>query len=140
MKVVLGCSRKEAWKLISTHEGLESWFSRKSIGNIARDEIVEFHWDDLPPDKLRILAFNEGYSLEHEWFQDARVRYELQEGPRLVFVLTVTYPGTRKGRERQIAELVPWSFMLSNLRSITLGGADIRTSDPTFSWKDGFID
>ena len=142
LKVVLPCSKAEAWRLIGTTQGLASWFPVSCQGRMGVGEVLEFGWTSGAPDRFKILDFKEGDHWEMDWQAGGpgRVRYSLRgEGP-VVFELEVTYDNTEEGRKWQLLELAPWAFYLSNLKSTAMKGPDLRTKDQKMSWKDGFLE
>lgn len=54
--------------------------------------------------------------------------------------LEVEYPRTAEGRRNQLTELPRWAFYLTNLKSVALGGPDLRNTLPGRTWDKGFID
>jgi uncharacterized protein YndB with AHSA1/START domain len=140
MKVVLEGSRDELWKLISDPVNVAKWFPVACKGKFAKGEKLDFIWSETSQNTFEVLEIKPGSYWEMTWGKGSRVRYALSEkAGKIVFTLTVTYPETEDGKAEQVMELTPWSFVLSNLRSVSVTGTDLRPSDSNFPWTEGFI-
>lgn len=140
LRVVLPCSKESVWRLIATPEGLASWFPPSCRGVIAKDEIIEFAWMNDSAYTFRVLELENGHFMEMEWIKGAKVRYSIDRENPVVVTIEATYPQTSEGKEQQLIEIAPWAFEITNLKSIAVGGVDLRSHDSKFSWRDGFID
>lgn len=140
LKIFLPVETSRAWELVATPQGTSSWFPKACLGQIAEGETVEFQWDSSKPDKFKVLKVEPGKYWEMSWVEGGKVRYAIKDENPVVFTLEVSYPATPTGREAQELEVAPWSFLLANLKSIALGGPDLRSRNPSPIWKEGFID
>ncbi len=142
LKLVLPCSRKRAWELMGTSKGLGLWFPQAGCsGEIKTGEEIVFNWGKKSRDRFTVLDVKKEHFWEMSWFSKVnKVRYELSEQKKaLVLTLTVLYPKTQKGKDYQLLELPCWAFFLANLKSIAMGGPDLRDNSG-LTWQQGFID
>lgn len=142
LRITLTCGNEEAWKLIGTPKGLSRWFPRDCRGRIAPGESLEFIWGEDDSDRFEILNVDEGTAWEMEWEAGGRGRvlYTIESEDPVIFTLGVKYADTEEGRRWQLIELAPWSFYLTNLKSVSGGGKDLRGLPTRYSWRDAFID
>lgn len=139
LKMVLPISKKKAWKLIATPKGLASWFPTVCKGRVAPGQTLEFGWPGGDVERFQVLRVGEAGSVWHmSWWKTGKVRYALHGREPTHFTLEVQYP--RSARHWQSPELVGWTFFMSNLKSVAMGGPDLRNKNPRFSWKKGYID
>ena len=78
--------------------------------------------------------------MQMSWFNDGKVRYAIEgEKPHFLHI-HVDYADTKDGKNDQLIELPGWSFFLANLKSLVLGGPDLRDNTGNNDWDKGFID
>jgi len=140
LKVLLLASKNKAWQLVGTAQGMEKWFPKECLGKIAKGEMIEFVWISGPPDKFKVLDVKENEFWEMSWVEGAKVRYSIDKDNPVIFTLEATYADNEKGKETQLLEVAGWTFYLTNLKSIVMGGPDLRRKDSTHSWKESFVD
>jgi uncharacterized protein YndB with AHSA1/START domain len=140
LKVLLPGERKKVWQLTGTPQGMGKWFPIECLGKIAKGEILEFIWVAGAPDKFKVLEVKENESWMMEWVEGAQVRYRLEGESPVILILEVTYSDNEQGKATQLIEVAGWTFYLANLKSIVMGGPDLRRKDSSHSWKDSFID
>jgi hypothetical protein len=68
-----------------------------------------------------------------------QIRFYLH-GRMTTLTLEVEYPKNAKASENQASELAQWAFYLANLKSVALGGLDLRQQLPGRKSVNGFID
>ncbi len=140
MKVVLPVKREKVWSLVGVAEGFSAWFPKSCQGKIAKGEILEFGWMSGSPDRFRVLEVVENQWWEMEWSDGATIRFSLDDENPVIFTLEVTYPKSPQGETAQMQEVTGWIFYLVNLKSILLNGPDLRNNNPSYSWRERFID
>ncbi len=79
-------------------------------------------------------------SWQMDWWKIGKVRYSVKGNNLTIFTLEVRYPKKGEGKTWQVPELVGWTFYLSNLKSVAVNGPDLRTKNPKYSWKKGYIE
>jgi hypothetical protein len=139
MKIVLPIGKSRAWKLLTTRRGICSWYAVSCNGKISTGEQLEFSWTDEKPVKHRVLSMGQRHSsflLERK--DGTRLSFYLH-GRLTTLTLEIAHPPT-KGRRDRTADVRLWAFFLANLKSVALGGPDLRNTLRGRSWKHGFID
>jgi hypothetical protein len=139
MKIVLPVGKGRAWKLLTTRQGICSWFAVSCNGKISSGEQLEFGWTDEKPVKHRVLNMGQKHSsflLERS--DGTRLSFYLH-GRLTTLTLQIAHPPTIRRQDR-IADVRLWAFFLANLKSVALGGPDLRNTLRGRSWKRGFID
>lgn len=140
MKVVLEGSKEELWKLISETGNIARWFPIECKGKMKKGGKLKFVWSETNSNEFEVVDIKDGAYWEMTWGKASKVRYALSErGGKVVFTLTVTYPASETGKAEQMMELTPWTFVLSNLRSVSMTGTDLRVNDSGYPWTEGFI-
>jgi uncharacterized protein YndB with AHSA1/START domain len=139
LRVLLGGSRGQAWRLIGTPKGLASWFPASVTGSIVPGRTVEFGWSN-GSEKHRVLNVKRGESWQMDWWETGKVRYFVSGKDPTIFTLEARYPKKGKGKAWQQQEAVGWAFFLANLKSRSVKGPDLRSKNSKFSWQKGFID
>ncbi|EQB63502.1 MAG: hypothetical protein RBG1_1C00001G1081 [candidate division Zixibacteria bacterium RBG-1] len=140
LKVLLPGERKKAWQLVGTPQGMGKWFPLECLGKIAKGETIEFIWVAGAPEKFKVLDVKENESWEMEWVEGAKVKYHLESESPVIFSLEVSYPDNEQGKATQLIEVAGWTFYLANLKSVVMGGPDLRRKNSSYGWKEGFID
>ena len=140
MKMILPVGKKKARKMIATSKGITSWFPRECKGRVSAGNFLSFQWPDGKHRRSQVLSLGERHSsLQMQWRNGGRLRYYLH-GKLTTLTLEVEYPRSSGGHRQQISEIAQWSFLLANLKSVALGGPDLRNSLSNHSWNRGFID
>ncbi len=140
MKMVLPVGKPRAWDLIATPAGMTSWFPMRCEGRVATGEVPEFFWRRGVSEKFEVKYVGEKHSaLQLRWREGEILRFYLH-GAMTTLTLEAEYPSTAEGTRNQITELPLWAFYLANLKSVALGGPDLRNSSPGRSWDKRFID
>jgi hypothetical protein len=142
LKMLLPVGKPRAWELITTVEGLASWFPVGCAGTVAAGEELTFRWADGSVERFRVRRLGDRRSsFALDWRRGAELRLYLH-GRLTTVTLEVEYRPGRQGRRDQLAELPLWAFRLSNLKSVAMGGRDLRSQSalPRRSWRAGFID
>jgi len=139
LRVLLGCNRREAWRLIGTPKGVASWFPTSVKGRIEPGNTIEFGWS-TGSEKHRVLKVKRGESWHMDWWKTGKVRYSVSGENPTIFTLEAQYPKRGKGRRWQQQEAAGWAFFLANLKSRSIKGPDLRSRNPRFSWQKGFVD
>lgn len=139
LRVQLPCHSSQAWKLIATPKGLSSWFPTSVKGRITPGKSIEFGWL-TGKETHTVIDVKKGESWAMDWWEKGKVRYNIKGDNPTVFTLEARYPKKGEGKSWQLQEVAGWAFFLSNLKSVSLKGPDLRNKNPKFSWKKGFID
>ncbi len=140
LKMVLPVGKEKTWSLIATPRGLESWFPSRAQGTMKPGNFLEFVWKDGLVERFRIIYLGERRSsFRLQWRHGAVVRFYLH-GKMTTLTLEAEYPDNVVGKANQIAELPQWVFYLANLKSVALGGPDLRHRLKGRSKEEGFID
>jgi len=138
--MILPVGKKKAWSLIATPKGLGSWFPAKCTGPVEPGKFLEFEWRNKTTNRFQILLIGEKHSaFRLQWLRGAIVRFYLH-GRMTTLTLQIEYPNTPAGRTSQISELAQWTFYLANLKSVALGGPDLRHMLKGRTREQGFID
>ena len=144
LKVVLSCPKEAVWNLIGTCEGYVTWFPTSCTGIFEKGKTIQCGWWGSEPDEEhRILEIKKGHYVEMDWdavAQGAKVRYSIESENPVVFSLEATYPKTSEGEDAQLLDIAPWTFALMNLKSVVMGGIDLRNLAFPNSSSDAFID
>ena len=72
--------------------------------------------------------------------QGAKVRYSIESENPVVFSVEAIYPKTSEGEGAQLLDIAPWTFALMNLKSVAMGGIDLRNLAFPNPSSDAFID
>jgi len=140
MKLVLPVGKQKAWELIATPKGIASWHPLRCEGRVAIGEILEYFWREGISESFEVKYLGAKHSaIQLRWRDGAILRFYLH-GALTTLTLQVEYPATSQGARNQSAELPYWAFYLANLKSIALGGHDLRNDLPGRTWAKGFID
>jgi uncharacterized protein YndB with AHSA1/START domain len=140
LKVVLPVGKAKAWRLIATPNGLASWFPAKCAGRVEPGKFLEFQWRNRITERFQILLIGERRSaLRLQWRNGAVIRFYLH-GRMTTLTLQAECQDTSAGRTQQISEIAHWAFYLANLKSVALGGPDLRHELKARSKEQGFID
>ncbi len=140
MKIVLPVGKERAWRMIATPDGLASWFPTKCTGHMTPGGLLEFGWKNGKSDVFRILYLGEKHSsFRMRWLDDAMIRFYLH-GRMTTLTLEVEYQNNLTGRLDQLSELPQWAFYLANLKSVALGGPDLRNRLKGHGESERFID
>ena len=140
LKMVLPVGKEKAWSLIATPKGLESWFPSIVQGTMKPGNFLEFAWKNGLVERFRIICLGEKHSsFRLEWRHGAIVRFYLH-GKMTTLTLEAEYLDNAIGRASQLDELPQWVFYLANLKSVALGGPDLRHRLKGRSKEEGFID
>jgi uncharacterized protein YndB with AHSA1/START domain len=133
---------EQAYKAVSTADGLESWFLRKaavSVGETARKpgeqiqkgDDYSFHWFGHP-DFVHTGKFlgTDGKSVVSFTFsQDLPVTISIyRECEETIVELVESFDPTDEGvaRKHYLGNMKGWIFFLVNLKSVLEGGLDMR--------------
>ena len=73
------------------------------------------------------------------WKHGAQIQFYLH-GKMTTLTLEVEYQNTRMGRVHRVSELPIWAFYLANLKSVALGGPDLRHGLKGHTKEMGIID
>jgi hypothetical protein len=141
MKMLLPVGKARAWAMIATPEGLASWFPKACRGTFAVGQRLWFEWEDGSAEEFRVRWMGDKRSsLVMSWRRGAEWRIYLH-GRRTTLTLEVDYRPGVEGRRDQLRELPIWAFRLANLKSVALGGRDLRSeAERAGSPAAGFID
>ena len=140
MKMVLPVGKKKAWELVATSAGLASWLPVKCSGPVIVGGFLKFGWRGGRSEKFRVLIIGEKHSsFRMAWRDSAVIRFYLH-GRMTTLTVEVHYPDSLEGRANQIEELTFWAFHLANLKSVALGGPDLRHGLRGRTKEEGFID
>ncbi len=140
LKVLLPAKKSEVWQLMGTAEGMGKWFPLECVGKISKGETLEFRWGVGDPEEFEVLDYKENEFWEMRWLEGAKVRYSVEGDNPVILTLEVTYADTEQGKATQLLEVAGWSFYLANLKSVVMGGPDLRRKGDFYSWKEGFVD
>lgn len=140
MKMIMPVGKKRAWRLIATLDGLSSWFPSKCSGRVNLGTDLDLGFRDGDVQRFRVLSMGEKHSSFRMLRSDgAQVRFYLH-GKMTTLTIEVEYPNSLDGRRSQISELPLWAFRLANLKSVALGGPDLRHQLTGRTKNTGFID
>ncbi|MBO0887849.1 hypothetical protein J2P12_01970 [Candidatus Bathyarchaeota archaeon] len=140
LKIVLPVGKKRAWKYIATPAGLARWLPSNCTGKIMPGESLKFDWRDGFSEQFRVVCVGEKHSsLRLRRRDGSDVRFYLH-GKMTTLTLEVGYPKTVAGRNSRVSELPLWGFRLANLKSVALGGPDLRHQLRGRTWRMGFVD
>ena len=139
MKIVLSVGKSRAWRLLTTREGICSWYAVSCNGKIERGEEIEFSWPSERSVKDTVLSMGQKHSsFLLEQTDGTKLSFYLH-GRLTTLTLEIAYPVTIRRRDR-ISDVRLWAFFLANLKSVALGGPDLRNTLRGRSWKYGFVD
>ena len=140
IKMVLPVGKKKAWTMIATPRGLAAWFPSRCSGKVLPGNLLAFGWRNGLVERFRIIYLGEKHSsFRLEWRHGTIVRFYLH-GKMTTLTLQAEYPDNAIGKASQLDELPQWVFYLANLKSVALGGPDLRPRLKGRSKEEGFID
>lgn len=140
IKMVLPVGKRKAWRFIATPTGLASWLVHKCEGNIAPGEGLVLTWSEGRAERVDVVYVGEKHSsLQLQRHSGSRLRFYLH-GRMTTLTLEVEYSEMKNWRGLQLSELANWAFALGNLKSIAMGGPDLRSRMPGRVRSKGFID
>src|SRR5437867_2208832 len=138
MKMILPVGKKKAWRLITSHRGICSWFPAYLEGKIAAGQLVRFAWPGEQSVAYNVLYLGpKRSSFRLQRADGVKVSMYLH-GRLTTLTLEVEYPRTRRATRDHASELARWAFFLANLNSVLLKGPDLRNNLPGRSWVKGF--
>jgi len=138
--MILPVGKKKAWRLITSHRGICSWFPAHLEGKIEAGEQLRFDWRGERSENYKVLYLGPKHS-SFRLQQSVGVKVSIYLHGRLTtLTLEVEYPGTPKAKRDQASEVARWAFFLVDLKSVALGGPDLRNNLQGRSWVKGFID
>ncbi|MBI3859088.1 MAG: hypothetical protein HY296_02450 [Thaumarchaeota archaeon] len=140
LKLILPVGKYRVWNLLTTAGGISSWLAHECRGDPVPGRPFGMTWRDGSSEEAMVVYMGEKHSsFRFRWRGGAEVRFYLH-GRLTTLTLEVEYPKTRSGEARLVSELPFWTFALANLKSVALGGPDLRNDLPGRISKAGFID
>jgi uncharacterized protein YndB with AHSA1/START domain len=140
MKMVIRATPEEVWRMVATAEGLSKWLAASCSGEFVKYGEVRFKWFGDEDSRFIVFESVPMSTYEMGWFDRAKVRLTIEGDWPVTLTLKVTYQPGPDGKEAQAVELGPWAFALANLKSVILGGPDLRSKDPSLHWRESYID